>query len=103
MPTDITPYLSQLPGFDCGRCGHNCAEIAARIAAGEGTLEDCDALSDPSVELIVNGEVVPLTEFPRAFLVGTVRGAVEALKGVEDIRTLQLRIVQPDDDEGEDG
>ncbi len=100
MPTDLAPYLSQLPGFDCGRCGHTCEVIAARIASGEGTLQDCDALNDPSVELIVNGEVVPLTEFPRAFLVGTVRGAVEALKGVEDIRTLQLRMVQASADEG---
>ena len=95
MTDPIQAALAQLPGFDCGRCGHSCRVIAERIAAGEGTLADCDALADPSVELVINGEVVPLTEFPRAFLVGTVKGAILALKGVEEIRSLQLRLVEP--------
>jgi len=46
------------------------------------------------VELLIDGETIPLTEFPREFLVGTVLGAVSALKGVDDVRTLQLRIVR---------
>ncbi|MDP7111496.1 MAG: (Fe-S)-binding protein [Myxococcota bacterium] len=95
MTAPIQAALALLPGFDCGRCGHSCQVIAERIAAGEGTLADCDALVDPSVELIVNGESVPLTEFPRAFLVGTVKGAILALKGVEEIRSLQFRLAEP--------
>jgi Na+-translocating ferredoxin:NAD+ oxidoreductase RNF subunit RnfB len=100
MTDAIQTALSQLPGFDCGRCGHSCQVIAERIAAGEGTLSDCDALADPTVELIVNGEAVVLTEFPRAFLVGTVKGAILALKGVEEIHSLQFRLVEPESGEG---
>ncbi len=94
MPTTIEEALAHLPGFDCGRCGHTCQVIAERIAAGQATEQDCDALADPSVELLIDGETIPLTEFPREFLVGTVLGAVSALKGVDDVRTLQLRIVR---------
>ncbi len=97
MSDPVQDALARLPGFDCGRCGQSCQVIAERIAAGEGTLADCDALADPSVELIVNGEAVPLTEFPRAFLVGTVKGAVLALKGIDEIRTLQFRLVESPD------
>jgi hypothetical protein len=97
--TTIDDVLARLPGFDCGRCGHSCRVIAERIVAGEATETDCEALADPSVELRINGEIIPLTEFPRAFLVGTILGAVSALKGVDEVQSLQLRVVNsPDED-----
>jgi len=96
MADEIERTLKQLPGFDCGHCGASCREMAARIVAGEATLKDCDALGNETVELRINGEVVPLTEFPREFLRGTVIGAVGALKGVGEVETLQLRIVERD-------
>lgn len=86
--------LAQLPNFDCGQCGHSCRETARRILAGEVTLAECEALADDSVELLINGVSVSLTEFPRQFLTGTVLGAVSSLKGVGEVRTLQLRIVR---------
>ena len=94
MGRDLESVLARLPGFDCGRCGLSCRGIAERIVAGEGSEADCEALADGSVELVVNGTPVPLTEFPREILVGGVIGAVTALKGVEEVRTLQLRIVR---------
>jgi len=91
---DLDSILARLPGFDCGRCGLSCHEVAERIRAGDGTEADCDALADDSGELLITGAAVPLTEFPREFLAGTVIGAVSALKGVEEVRTLQVRIVR---------
>jgi hypothetical protein len=94
MSETIEDIRAGLPGFDCGRCGASCDELAARIAGGGATEAACEALADDSVELIINGVVVPLTEFPRGFLTGTVLGGVSALKGVGEVRTLQLRIVR---------
>ncbi len=94
MGDTIEDIRAGLPGFDCGRCGASCDELAGRIAAEEASLTGCEALGDDSVELIINGAVVPLTEFPRGFLTGTVLGGVSALKGVGEVRTLQLRIVR---------
>ena len=94
MGRDLEAVLSRLPGFDCGRCGASCRVIAERIVAGEGSEADCEALADDSVELVVNGTGVPLTEFPREILAGAVIGAVSSLKGVEEVQTLQLRIVR---------
>ncbi len=91
---DVQEIRAGLPGFDCGRCGYSCDELAGRITAGDAQASDCEALADDSVELIINGEVVPLTEFPRGFLTGTVLGGVSALKGVDEVRSLQLRIVR---------
>lgn len=91
---DVETIRAELPGFDCGRCGYSCDELAARIGVGAAQASDCEALADDSVELIINGAVVPLTEFPRGFLTGTVLGGVSALKGVGDVHTLQLRIVR---------
>ena len=93
MTDTLEEVLAQLPGFDCGRCEASCREIARRIVAGDADFTACEALADDSVELVVNGVAVPLTEFPREFLTGTVLGAVSALKGVDEVRTLQLRIV----------
>ncbi len=99
MTDKVEEILAGLPGFDCARCGAgSCRELAERIAAGDAAAEDCDAAWDDSVELVINGEVIPLTEFPRAFLRGTVIGAVSALKGVGAVETLQLRLVERGDD-----
>jgi len=97
MAGDLDRILEDLPGFDCLRCGGTCRELAERIVAGDAAADDCDAAWDESVELVINGEAVPLTEFPREFLQRTMLGAVSALKGVGDVRTLQLRIVERPD------
>jgi Putative Fe-S cluster len=97
MAAEVDRVLEQLPGFDCLRCGGTCLELAERIVAGDAATDDCDAAWDETLELVINGEAVPLTEFPREFLLRTVLGSASALKGVGKVRTLQLRIVDRSD------
>ncbi len=89
---------SKLPGFDCHACELGCREMATRISAGTATYEDCKALGLDGISLVVNGEPVALTPFPAKFLAGTVIGALSALKGVDAVQNLQLRIVLPEDE-----
>ncbi len=93
MTDDVERVLADLPGFDCGCCELTCREMAEQIVAGRASLADCKTLEEDALELTVNGRRVELTEFPRGFLARTVLGAVSALKGVGDVETLQLRIV----------
>jgi molybdopterin-guanine dinucleotide biosynthesis protein B len=44
------------------------------------------------VSLVVDGKPIPLTQFTRTFIMGTVRGMVSALKGCQDPNRIQIRI-----------
>ena len=97
MSEEVQANTPKLPGFDCYSCELGCREMARRIAGGTATFDDCKALGLDGITLVVNGEPVNLTPFPAKFLAGTVLGAMSALKGVDEVRTLQLRIVVPED------
>jgi len=46
------------------------------------------------ITLLVNGKNIPLTEFPKAIIIRTILGMLSALKGAEDIKTVEIRIEQ---------
>jgi hypothetical protein len=42
--------------------------------------------------LTVNGKTIPLTEFPDEFIQNTILGMITSLKGVDEVKTVNLRL-----------
>ncbi len=82
---DLKGIEDDLPGIDCGRCGYDsCEELARAILQGEKKLSDCEVREQRRVMLKVNGEDVPLENFPAQFVEGGLKGMLRSLKGVDD-------------------
>ena len=48
---------------------------------------------DETIELIINGKKIPLSEFPKDFIKNTVIGMVASLKSVDDpLQTVSITI-----------
>ena len=47
-------------------------------------------MSDISIK--VNGRSVPLTEFPKDFIANTITGMLTSLKGVDEIKDVEIKI-----------
>jgi len=45
------------------------------------------------IKVKVNGEDIPLTEFPKEFIVKTVCGMLKSLKGVDEIKDVEIRFI----------
>lgn len=89
----------RLPGVDCGRCGfENCDEMTEAIYEGKKELEDCKERNDvKSVNLRVDGEKVPLGDFPAELVEKTIRGLLSSLKGLDgDEESIEIEIVTED-------
>ena len=54
----------------------------------------CDAnqKSEANVELTVNGEKVAMNNFVQGFISQSLTGMVKSLRGVDDIKTIELKI-----------
>jgi len=44
------------------------------------------------ITLIVNGENISLSDFPRQIIIRTILGMVSALKGIEDVKSVEIKI-----------
>ncbi len=44
------------------------------------------------IKIIVNGEVIPLTDFPREIITNVVVGILSSLKGVADIKEAKIEL-----------
>jgi len=44
------------------------------------------------ISITVNGKEIPLTEFPKNIIIKTILGMLQALKGVENIKTVEIKI-----------
>ena len=44
------------------------------------------------ITINVNGKEVPLTEFPKNIIIKTILGMLQALKGVDAIKTVEIKI-----------
>ncbi len=88
----------RLPGMDCGRCGfENCDELTEAIYRGKKELEDCKVSKVKSVNLHVDGEEVPLGDFPAELVEKTIRGLLSSLKGLDgDEESIELELVEED-------
>ena len=45
-----------------------------------------------SIVLKVNGKEVPLTQFPADIIMQTILGMLKALKGVEEVKEVEIKI-----------
>ena len=85
--------LEELPGLDCGRCGHDvCRELAAAILQKKKTHHDCEYYSEKKVSMVVDGKEIPLGKFAKEIVAGTISGMVSTLKGVEGGREIKVEI-----------
>ena len=44
------------------------------------------------ITITVNGKEIPLTDFPKAIVIKTILGMLQALKGVADVKTVEIKI-----------
>jgi hypothetical protein len=44
------------------------------------------------ITITVNGKEIPLTEFPKSILIKTILGMLQALKGVDEVKNVEIRI-----------
>jgi molybdopterin-guanine dinucleotide biosynthesis protein B len=70
-----------LPGLDCSACGReDCASLAREIVSGEASAEACEAVRK-DLEVLVNGQPLPLNPFVRSIIAGAIQGMLGSLKG----------------------
>ncbi len=82
---EVKEIENELPGLNCGRCGYeNCSGLAGAIYHGQEEMDDCVVRKGGRVRLKVDGEEVPLENFPARFVEGGLKGMLGALKGVDD-------------------
>jgi hypothetical protein len=43
------------------------------------------------IKVKINGKDVPLSEFPKKFVVNTICGMLKSLKGVDEIKDVEIR------------
>ncbi len=85
--------LEQLPQLACGKCGYpTCRELAEAIVEGDKTVDDCKNRPREDIRIKVNGEEVSVGGFVSEFVSNTVSGMISSLKGVENIRTIEIII-----------
>jgi molybdopterin-guanine dinucleotide biosynthesis protein B len=89
-----TKAFSVLPNLPhCGECGFkSCYELAKALVSEDPKAKGCPLLSKGKFAVEVNGEVVPLKEFPREFLQKTVISLVSSLHNVPEIRELTIKL-----------
>jgi molybdopterin-guanine dinucleotide biosynthesis protein MobB len=85
--------IEQLPGLNCGDCGHfSCAELAGAIVEGCASLQDCNASEAPSVTVEIDGVAIPLKLFVKKFIAGTIRGMLSSLHDVDTHSSAHISI-----------
>jgi len=77
----------------CEECGfESCYELAKAMVSNDPKAKNCPLLTGKTVVLEVNGTRVPLKDFPREIITNMVTSMAESLNGVDDVRSLVLRI-----------
>ncbi len=96
---EIQEILAHLAGLDCGACGYpDCRSLASAILEDEMEVEDCPKIESGSrVTLCIDGEEIPLGDFPSEFIEKTLRGMLNSLKGIEgDEKKIEIEIDESD-------
>jgi molybdopterin-guanine dinucleotide biosynthesis protein B len=77
----------------CGECGfESCYGLAKAIVADDPKAKNCPLLTGKSVVLEVNGTRIPVKDFPREIITNIVTSMAQSLNGVDDVRSLLLKI-----------
>jgi molybdopterin-guanine dinucleotide biosynthesis protein B len=83
--------LPDLP--HCGECGYpTCYDQAKALVKGEANSKGCALPKKESVVLEVNGERVPLKEFPQQIIQATIEGMMASLQLVPEIKNLKIEV-----------
>jgi len=88
----IERAYKRLPRVNCGKCGFDCAKMAALIYTGEKDFTDCPSFSQLNVILEADDEEVPLGHFTRDLIANVVNGMVSSLKGTDKARELRITL-----------
>jgi len=77
-----------LPGYNCGKCGLNCYELAKKIVKGIMNINTCfyRRTKKAKVKLIIGGTRIELNPFIEEIIRSTVKGLLKPLKGYREDR-----------------
>jgi molybdopterin-guanine dinucleotide biosynthesis protein B len=90
---EIEKVLGKLPGLDCGKCGkETCKELAKGIRVDDNTFKECHYFSEKKISLEVDGKEIPLGQFAKDIVSGTITGMVSTLKGVDKGKQIKIEI-----------
>ncbi|VUT23625.1 MAG: molybdopterin-guanine dinucleotide biosynthesis protein B [Candidatus Methanolliviera sp. GoM_oil] len=87
---EIETIYKRLPRLDCSECGFDCRKMAERIYEGEAAFEDCVKMSEIRLNININKKALPLGKFAKKIIRNTIFGLISALKGVDDVETLEI-------------
>jgi len=75
---------SKLPELNCKECGfERCKEFAKAVVKGEIAEKKCAMKKEKSIEVKIDGAVVPMNPFVQTFVRNTTIGMLSSLKGDE--------------------
>ena len=89
----VNHAFEPLPSFDpecCFACGHTCRELAGLIAQNKASRNEC-VLSNPEIELKVNGHSIDMVPFVQKLLKNAVMGVVSELSGFENNGEIEVK------------
>lgn len=93
----VEKAMESIAGLDCGKCGMDCSEMAALIARGEKTPEDCVEQAARDVVVIVGDSRLPVGGFVAEIVEKTVRGMLSSLKGYSPAGGVEIRLPPAED------
>ena len=80
----VRDQVKQLPGLNCRKCGYSsCEALAAAMVSGNASLKQCKVLEESELRLLVDGNQVHLSQFPKSFVKNVLLAMVGSLKGVD--------------------
>lgn len=75
----------------CNECGYtSCYELAKAIVKGDAKAQDCLPLSLNDFIIEVNGNRVPLKEFPKKIIWNMLTGLILSMDETEDIKEIKI-------------
>lgn len=89
---DIQKILRLLPDLNCKKCGYgSCYAFAKGVYKDEVEIDDCKKLKEKIIQVMVNGEEIPLGHFPAKIMKNSITGMIKSLKGVEEIEDVEIK------------
>ena len=86
----------RLPGLNCRKCGYSsCEALGGAIINGEASLKQCKVLEESDLQLLVDGNQIHLSQFPKSFVKNVLLAMVGSLKGVNSAMariSIKLRV-----------
>ncbi len=85
--------VKRLPGINCRKCGYpSCEALAEAIVKGKASLRQCGILEESDFKLLVDGNQVYLSRFPKSFVKNVLLAMVGSLKGVDKMSRISIEM-----------